>query len=42
MVRFPAGEGHELSRGGAPKHRLERFEMILEWHARHLKGGAGD
>jgi len=35
MVRFP-GESHELSRGGKPKHRVERFEAILDWHARHL------
>jgi len=35
MVRFP-GEGHELSRGGKPKHRVERFDVILEWHGRHL------
>ena len=37
MVRFPAGEGHELSRSGKPKHRVERFEIVLEWHDRHLK-----
>jgi len=36
MLRFP-GEGHELSRGGKPKHRKERFEAILDWHARHLR-----
>ncbi len=36
MLRFP-GEGHELSRSGTPTHRVERFEAILEWHARHLK-----
>lgn len=35
LVRFP-DEGHELSRGGKPKHRKERFEIILEWHAEHL------
>ena len=35
FVRFP-GEGHELSRSGKPRHRRERFEIILEWHARHL------
>jgi dipeptidyl aminopeptidase/acylaminoacyl peptidase len=39
MVRFP-GEGHELSRSGTPKHRVERFEAILDWHARYL-GTAG-
>ncbi len=36
MLRFP-GEGHELSRSGSPKHRVERFEAILDWHARHLR-----
>jgi dipeptidyl aminopeptidase/acylaminoacyl peptidase len=35
MLRFP-GESHELSRSGKPKHRLERFEAILAWHAEHL------
>jgi dipeptidyl aminopeptidase/acylaminoacyl peptidase len=35
MVRFP-GEGHELSRSGKPRHRVERFEAILDWHDRHL------
>ena len=36
FVRFP-GEGHELSRSGAPKHRVERFEIILDFFSRHLK-----
>jgi dipeptidyl aminopeptidase/acylaminoacyl peptidase len=35
FVRFP-GEGHELSRSGAPQHRVERFELILEWFRRKL------
>ena len=35
MVRF-AGEGHELSRSGSPVHRVQRFEIILEWFERHL------
>ncbi len=30
FVRFP-GEGHELSRSGSPRHREERFQIILEW-----------
>jgi dipeptidyl aminopeptidase/acylaminoacyl peptidase len=25
LLRFP-GEGHEMSRTGTPRHRLERFE----------------
>ena len=39
MVRFP-DEGHELSRSGAPRHRVERFEHILAWHGRHLVADA--
>jgi dipeptidyl aminopeptidase/acylaminoacyl peptidase len=35
FLRFP-GEGHELSRGGKPRHRLERFEAVLDWHQRYL------
>ena len=35
MVRFP-DEGHELTRSGSPRHRVERFEIILAWHDRHL------
>jgi dipeptidyl aminopeptidase/acylaminoacyl peptidase len=35
LLRFP-DENHELSRSGAPKHRVERFEAILDWHDRHL------
>jgi dipeptidyl aminopeptidase/acylaminoacyl peptidase len=36
FLRFP-GEGHEMSRSGKPKHRLERFEAILDWHGRYLQ-----
>jgi dipeptidyl aminopeptidase/acylaminoacyl peptidase len=36
LVRFP-GEGHELSRSGSPRHRVRRFEILLEWFDRHLK-----
>ncbi|MCU1428149.1 MAG: peptidase prolyl oligopeptidase active site domain protein [Actinomycetia bacterium] len=35
FVRFP-GESHELSRGGAPKHRVQRAELILDFMDRHL------
>ena len=38
MVRFPA-ESHELSRSGSPSHRVERFEIILDWFDRYLKDG---
>ena len=37
LLLFPSGEGHELSRGGNPKHRVERFEAILAWHEEHLR-----
>lgn len=36
LLRFP-GEGHEMSRSGSPRHRLERFEAILDWHEQHLR-----
>ncbi len=36
MLRFPA-ESHELSRGGSPLHRVQRFEAILQWFDRYLK-----
>ncbi len=37
LLIFPSGEGHELSRSGKPKHRLDRFAAILDWHERHLR-----
>ena len=37
FVRFPA-ESHELTRSGSPLHRVQRFELVLEWFDRHLKG----
>jgi dipeptidyl aminopeptidase/acylaminoacyl peptidase len=38
LVRFPA-ESHELSRSGAPRHRVERAELILDWFREHLGSG---
>ncbi len=35
FVRFP-DETHELSRSGKPRHRLERFHILLDWFAKHL------
>src|SRR5690606_26368370 len=32
---FP-GEDHELSRAGRPRHRVQRFEAILDWFAKYL------
>ncbi|WP_104192692.1 S9 family peptidase [Cryobacterium sp. Y82] len=39
LVIFP-GENHELSRTGRPRHRLQRFEIILDWWARFLPSAA--
>ena len=36
FVRFP-DEGHEMSRAGKPRHRLERFRVILEWFGEFLQ-----
>ncbi len=36
LVRFPE-ESHELSRSGSPAHRIQRFEILLDWFDRHLK-----
>ena len=35
FVRFP-DENHELSRSGKPRHRLERFRIILDWFTKYL------
>ena len=35
LLVFP-GENHELTRSGQPRHRIERFEAVLEWWERHL------
>jgi dipeptidyl aminopeptidase/acylaminoacyl peptidase len=37
MVRFP-NESHELSRSGAPWHRVERLQHILNWFDKYLQG----
>ncbi|MEZ5124954.1 MAG: S9 family peptidase [Thermoleophilia bacterium] len=36
LVRFPK-ESHELTRSGSPVHRVQRFEIVLEWFERYLK-----
>lgn len=36
LLLFP-GEGHELSRSGTPRHRIARFEAIVDWFDRHLR-----
>jgi dipeptidyl aminopeptidase/acylaminoacyl peptidase len=35
MLIFP-GEDHELTRSGQPRHRVERFDAVLEWWSRFL------
>ncbi|WP_020660396.1 S9 family peptidase [Amycolatopsis benzoatilytica] len=35
FLLFP-GEGHELTRSGKPRHRVQRFEAVLDWWSRHL------
>ncbi len=35
LLIFP-GEDHELSRSGRPRHRLQRFEAILDWWHKYL------
>jgi dipeptidyl aminopeptidase/acylaminoacyl peptidase len=35
LVRFP-GENHELSRSGAPGHRVTRAQVILDWFRERL------
>jgi dipeptidyl aminopeptidase/acylaminoacyl peptidase len=39
MLIFP-GENHELTRGGQPRHRVERFDAVLDWWSRHLPVGS--
>jgi dipeptidyl aminopeptidase/acylaminoacyl peptidase len=36
MVRYPR-DGHELSRSGEPKHRVDRLERIAEWFDCHVQ-----
>ena len=35
LLVFP-GEDHELTRSGQPRHRVERFEHVMDWWQRHL------
>jgi dipeptidyl aminopeptidase/acylaminoacyl peptidase len=39
MYRFPA-ENHELTRAGAPRHRIMRAGLVLDWFRQHLADGA--
>lgn len=35
LLLFP-GEGHELSRSGRPRHRVQRLRAVLDWWAKWL------
>ena len=35
LLVFP-GEDHELTRSGSPRHRVQRFDAVLDWWGRHL------
>jgi len=35
FIRYPR-EGHELSRSGEPKHRVDRLNRIVDWFDPHL------
>ncbi len=37
LVRWPR-EGHEVSRAGEPRHRVERIRRIIEWFNRYAGG----
>ena len=38
MLVFP-GENHELTRSGQPRHRVERFDAVLDWWKKQLPVG---
>ncbi|MGC9333065.1 MAG: S9 family peptidase [Anaerolineae bacterium] len=40
MVRYPR-DGHELSRSGEPKHRVDRLERIADWFDQYTKTTEG-
>jgi len=35
FIRWPR-EGHELSRSGEPRHRVERIQRMMEWFSAHV------
>ena len=37
LVRYPR-EGHELSRSGKPKRRIDRLNRIVDWFDQHAPG----
>jgi dipeptidyl aminopeptidase/acylaminoacyl peptidase len=41
LVRWPR-EGHELSRNGEPRHRIERIRRMIEWFNEHTEKRDGE
>ncbi len=41
MLVFP-GEDHELTRAGRPRHRVQRFDAVLEWWGGTCRSGERD
>jgi dipeptidyl aminopeptidase/acylaminoacyl peptidase len=41
LVRWPR-EGHELSRAGEPRHRIERIRRMIEWFNEHTENQDGE
>ena len=37
LLQFPR-DGHELSRSGEPRHRVQRLQAMVEWFDRYCKG----
>jgi dipeptidyl aminopeptidase/acylaminoacyl peptidase len=35
-LRYPR-EGHELSRSGEPRHRVDRIHRIIDWFDQHTR-----
>jgi dipeptidyl aminopeptidase/acylaminoacyl peptidase len=40
LVRYPR-DGHELSRSGEPRHRVDRLDRIVDWFDRYVKEPEG-
>ncbi len=36
FIRWPR-EGHDLSRSGEPRHRVERIRRMIEWFNAHVR-----
>ncbi|MBL8058445.1 MAG: hypothetical protein JNK29_17200, partial [Anaerolineales bacterium] len=36
LVRYPR-EGHEMSRSGEPRHRVDRLNRMLAWFDQHCQ-----